>query len=450
MNEDKRTIFLNNNKITDKKYIIYWMQASQRTQYNHALEKSKKLAKKYKKPLIVFFGITDNFPDANIRHYTFMLQGLKEVKKNLEKQNISFIIQHVSPEKQIIKIARKASILLTDQGYLKIQKQWRQHVAKNIKCPMIQVESDVIVPVEVASNKEEYSAATFRPKINKKIKFFLKPEKQKNYDGKFVETDFDSINLKNISSFLKELKVDKTVKKVEEFKGGTSQAKKFLKIFLKEKIDKYSDYRNEPSKNYSSNLSPYLHFGQISPIYIAFEVKKTKKPGAKEFLEELIVRRELAINFVHFNKNYDNYKSIPSWAKETLKKHEKDKREYSYSLLELENAETHDSYWNAAQKQMTKSGKMHGYMRMYWGKKIIEWTHKPKQAFNNILYLNNKYELDGRDPNGYAGIAWCFGKHDHPWKERLIFGKIRYMNAKGLERKFNIKEYVKKNKINFF
>ncbi len=189
-------------------------------------------------------------------------------------------------------------------------------------------------------------------------------------------------------------------------------------------------------------MSPYLHFGQISPLHIALEVLKTKSPGKSAYLEELIIRRELAVNFVYYNREYDNLKCLPDWAYNTLMEHRKDKREYIYSLEEFENAETHDPYWNAAQLEMVHSGKMQGYMRMYWGKKILEWAQNPEKAYQIALKLNNRYELDGRDPNGYAGVAWCFGKHDRAWKEREIFGKVRYMNDHGLRRKFKMDSYV--------
>ena len=237
--------------------------------------------------------------------------------------------------------------------------------------------------------------------------------------------------------------IDKNVKPIDRFIGGTEQAKALLKDFLENKIKNYASQRNDPNLDSTSNLSPYLHFGQISPVFIALETMKLKK-GFEEFLEELIVRRELSMNYVYYNERYDSIKGVQNWALESLEKHRSDKREYIYSKDEFENAETHDEYWNAAQKQMVQTGKMHGYMRMYWGKKIIEWTKKPEDAFNIALFLNNKYELDGRDPNGFTGVAWCFGKHDRPWIERPIFGKIRYMNANGLKRKFNADAYAAK------
>jgi deoxyribodipyrimidine photo-lyase len=226
--------------------------------------------------------------------------------------------------------------------------------------------------------------------------------------------------------------------------GGTTEAKKRLRDFIKNKLDEYADLRNDPCLDATSNMSPYLHFGQISPLYIALKVMESEARGKESYLEELIVRRELSYNFVYYNNNYDKFSSLPPWAKNSLNCHARDKREYIYSLEEFEQAKTHDPYWNAAQKEMVLTGKMHGYMRMYWGKKILEWTRNPRQGFKMALYLNNKYELDGRDPNGFAGVAWCFGKHDRAWSERKVFGKIRYMNAAGLKRKFDADKYVER------
>jgi len=446
MIEKQRIKKLNNNCFQKNKYIIYWMQQSQRTEHNHAFEYSKQLANKHDKNLIVFFGLTDNYPDANLRHYSFMLDGLKEVQNSLEKQNIKFLIQKISPEKGIIKLCKQACIIIVDRGYLKIQKKWRNLVAKEIKCPLIQVESDSVVPVETASEKEEYSAATIRKKINNKLNDFLKPVKKIKYKKNYYETKLESLDISDKKKILSKLNIDNTVKPVEKFIGGTCQADKILKDFILNKLETYSEKKNDPNEKNTSDMSPYLHFGQISPVYIALKIKETQHKAKEGFLEELIVRRELSNNYVFYNKDYDLYEGLPNWAKKSLKKHEQDKREYTYKLEEFEKAETHDPYWNAAQKQMINTGKMHGYMRMYWGKKIIEWTKKPKDAFKIAIYLNNKYELDGRDPNAFTGVAWCFGKHDRPWTERSVFGNIRYMNSNGLKRKFNADLYSKKYK----
>ncbi|MGQ9510276.1 MAG: deoxyribodipyrimidine photo-lyase [Thermodesulfobacteriota bacterium] len=446
MIQKERIRILNQKRIRKGVYVLYWMQASQRTTYNHALEYAIAQANESRKPLVVFFGITDHFPEANERHYAFMLEGLREVKKNLTDRGIRMVILNQSPELGVLKIARKASLVIVDRGYLRIQRQWREFVAKRLECPLIQVESDAIVPIEEVSLKEEYSAATFRPKILRKLSHFLIPLEEREPLVSSLSMDLKSFEIDNIEEALATLQIDRSVGRVHSFLGGTKEALRHLEVFIQEHLDHYGERRNDPTQNAISHLSPYLHFGQISPLYIALKVKQTGSPGTEAFLEELIVRRELSINFVFYNDNYDSFKGLPQWAQKTLKAHQRDKRPYLYSMDELENGETHDPYWNAAQKEMCILGKMHGYMRMYWGKKILEWTRNPEEAYRIALTLNNKYELDGRDPNGFAGVAWCFGKHDRPWPERSIFGTVRYMNDRGLKTKFNADEYVKKIK----
>ncbi len=443
MIQKERIRALNERRVRKGKYILYWMQASQRAEYNHALEFAILKANELRQPLIVFFGITDQFPEANERHYTFMLEGLKEVKDSLKKRGIQMVIRHESPEVGALRLATRASLTVVDRGYLRIQRTWRDNVSKRMASPLFQVESDVIVPVEETSPKEEYAAATIRSKIKRKLDGFLVPLKEHEPLIDSLALDFDSFDIDDLEKAISKLRIDRSIKRVDSFHGGTKEAKSHLETFLDSKLDRFPELRNDPTLDYVSHMSPYLHFGQISPLYIALEVSKTGSPGIEAFLEELIIRRELSMNFVFYNEKYDCFEAIPDWAKKTLKNHQKDKRSSLYSLKELEGAKTHDPYWNAAQKEMLHTGKMHGYMRMYWGKKILEWTKTPEEAFRNALYLNNKYELDGRDPNGFTGVAWCFGKHDRPWGERPIFGNLRYMNDKGLKRKFDADGYVK-------
>jgi deoxyribodipyrimidine photo-lyase len=444
MIQRERIKALNEKAVQKGTYVLYWMQASQRATYNHALEYAILKANELRQPLIVFFGITDRFPEANERHYAFMLEGLRETQKSLNERNIQMVIRHVSPEKGAIRMAKKASLVVVDRGYLNIQRYWRKTAAERIDSPLIQVESDVIVPVEEASSKEEYAAATLRPKIHKKLSHFLTPLSHREPILSSLSMEFDSFEIDDPEKAISKLRIDRRVGKVDSFRGGTKEAYRHLELFLEGKLDHYPELRNDPSLDYLSHMSPYLHFGQISPIEIALKVKQTRSPGGDAFLEELIVRRELSMNFVFYNGEYDAFEALPEWAKKTLRSHQRDKRLYLYTLEQLERAETHDPYWNAAQKEMVITGKMHGYMRMYWGKKILEWSKTPEEAFRSTLYLNNKYELDGRDPNGFTGVAWCFGKHDRPWGERPVFGNLRYMNDKGLKRKFDADQYVRK------
>lgn len=439
----ERIKFLNRRETQKGIYVLYWMQASQRSEYNHALEYAILRANELRQPMIVFFGLTNQFPEANERHYSFMLEGLKEVKLSLYKRGIQMVIRRQSPEQGVISLASKASLVVVDRGYLKIQKAWREEASQKISCPLIQVETDVVVPVEEASSREEYSAATIRPKIRRKLDAFLFPLKEHEPVIPSLSLDFDSFNIDNVPEAISKLGIDRSVKAVDSYHGGTKEAKNHLEIFLEKKLDHYPELRNDPTLDYLSHMSPYLHFGQISPVYIALRAMKTKSRGGEAFLEELIIRRELSMNYVFYNKKYDSFEALPAWARRSLKLHKKDKRSYTYTLEELEIASTHDPYWNAAQKEMLIKGKMHGYMRMYWGKKILEWSKTPEEAFRIALYFNNKYELDGRDPNGFAGVAWCFGKHDRPWADRPVFGNVRYMNEKGLKRKFDADKYVK-------
>ena len=443
MVQKERIMTLNKRERKKRDYVLYWMQGSQRAEYNHALEYAILKANELCQPAIVFFGITDHFPEGNERHYTFMLEGLREVKWALEKKGIQMVVLHKSPELGAIQLAKRASLAVVDRGYLRIQKEWRNSAASRMDCPLIQAESEVIVPIEETSSKEEYSAATLRPKINMKLNHFLVPLKQTNPAVDSLSLEFDSFDIEDIGKTISKLHIDRSVKKVSSFHGGTKEAKRHLQVFLEERLDQFPELRNDPTIDYLSHMSPYLHFGQVSPLFVALKALETKSPGTEAFLEELIVRKELSMNFVFYNDTYDSFEAVPEWAKKTLRAHLKDKRPYLYRLEELEAAQTHDPYWNAAQREMVVRGKMHGYMRMYWGKKIIEWTKTPEEGLRIALYLNNKYELDGRDPNGFTGVAWCLGKHDRPWGERPIFGNVRYMNDKGLKRKFDADEYVK-------
>ncbi len=443
MIQKERIKVLNSKMVRKGQYVLYWMQASQRAECNHAMEYAILQANELRVPLLVYFGITDRFPEANERHYVFMLEGLKEVKNTLEQRGIRMVILHQSPEIGAVRLSKQASLVVVDRGYLRIQRQWREEAGQRMECPLIQVESDVVVPVEEVSSKEEYTAATIRPKIHKRLTHFLIGVEENEPLYSSLSIDMDSFEIGDIEKAISKLRIDRSVKKVDSFKGGTKEALRHLEFFLEGKLDRYPELRNDPTLDYLSNMSPYLHFGQISSLSIALKVKETKSPGVEAFLEELIIRRELSMNFVFYNNKYDSFEAIPEWAKKSLRSHQRDKRSYLYSLKELEQAKTHDPYWNAAQEEMVIKGKMHGYMRMYWGKKILEWSKTPQEAFRNALYLNNRYELDGRDPNGFTGVAWCFGKHDRPWGERPVFGNVRYMNDKGLKRKFDADRYVK-------
>jgi len=435
---------LNKKAMQRTDYVLYWMQASQRSECNHALEFAIRQANELNQPVVVYFGITDRYPEANQRHYYFMLQGIQEVQSSLKERGIRMVIGRESPGIGATRMAKRASFLVCDRGYLKLQRQWRRSAADKVDCPVIQVESDVVVPVGEASGKEEYSAATLRPKIRRQLAEYLIPLEQSLPQKSSLKLQFDSYDISDIEEVVASLDIDHSVPKAEGFRGGTGEARRHLREFIKNKLKRYPEERNDPNASCLSGMSPYLHFGQISPLEIALEVMTSGNTAKDVYLEELIVRRELSINYVFYNPEYDSFEGLPGWARKTLREHTADNRDYIYALEDLENAVTHDDYWNAAQKEMVTTGKMHGYMRMYWGKKILEWSTEPEEAYRTALYLNNKYELDGRDPNGFAGVAWCFGKHDRPWATRPIFGNIRFMSSGGLRRKFDADRYALK------
>lgn len=444
MIQPDRILPLNQREVRTGQYVLYWMQASQRAEWNHALEYAIDRANALKTPVVAAFGLTADFPEANARHYRFMLEGLQQVEKVLAGRGIRLVVRDQGPVECIARLAKDACLVVVDEGHLRVQRQWRAEVAETIACPLIEVETNVIVPVETAAEKENFSAGTFRPRICRQLDAYLVPLQHRKVHAPSLELPFKGLDLSDINQVIARLKVDRSVGPAADFTGGTDQAKRRLEEFVGRKLDDYETHRNDPNLDGTSNLSPYLHFGQISPLYIALKVGETSGSGKDAFLEELIVRRELSFNFVYYSHRYDSYECLPPWARRTLEFHRRDRREFVYPLGEFETAKTHDPYWNAAQKEMMRTGKMHGYMRMYWGKKILEWSKSPEEGFRIALHLNNKYELDGRDPNGFAGVAWCFGKHDRAWAERPVFGKVRYMNAAGLKRKFDADAYVQR------
>ena len=447
MIQPQRVQSLNDKEIRKGAYVLYWMQQSQRAECNHALEYALRQADELKLPVVVVFGITQKFPEANMRHYAFMLEGLLETRRALSRRGIQLVIKLQPPPKAALALGRDAALIVVDRGYLRLQREWRDNVGEQARCKVVQVESDVVVPVEVVSDKEEYAARTIRKKIHDNLDPFLKPLKESTPKRDSIDLKLDGLKADSVDSILGKLRIDRTVERVTSFIGGASNAERLLAEFVSGKLADYADGRNEPAKNRVSHMSPYLHFGQISPLAIALRVLKTKGAAKKHreaYIEELVVRRELSMNFCFYNPRYDSYDGLPEWARKTLAAQKRDKREYGYTLRELERGKTHDPYWNAAQKEMVLTGKMHNYMRMYWGKKILEWSATPEKAFENAIYLNNKYELDGRDPNSFTGVAWCFGKHDRPWSKRPIFGTVRYMSAGGLERKFDMEAYIRK------
>ena len=441
MNE-KRIRSLNEIDTRGRGPVVYWMSRDQRARDNWALLHAQELAAEDKKPVAVIFCLVPEFLGAAIRQYRFVIEGLKQVEQELLKKNIPFYLLLGKPGEQVSKFVRESetSLLVTDFDPLRIKKKWKEEVKRKIKVPFIEVDTHNIVPCWAASPKQEFAAYTIRNKIKRQLPEFLTDFsrlKSQNSAIKVPDNDWQKVE--------KNLKVDFSVPELKWVKPGEKEARNALKRFIARKLSRYPDERNDPNKDAVSDLSPYLHFGQIAAQRVALEVRKTGMKARDDFLEELIIRRELADNYCFYNQNYDSFQGLPEWAQKTLDEHRQDQREYLYALKRFESAQTHDDLWNAAQLEMVKRGKMHGYLRMYWAKKILEWTRSPEEAQKIALYLNDKYELDGRDPNGYVGVAWSIGGvHDRAWPSRPVFGKIRYMSYNGCRSKFNVPAYIDK------
>ena len=444
---ESRVKSLNNLNFRSGK-VAYWMSRDQRVENNWSLIYAIKKANEFNSGLEVVFCLDNNYDYLNYRNFDFMIKGLKEIESKLNNLGINLNIILGSPVNKLKEFISKEEVgyLITDFSPLKVKLSWENQLNKNIKIPFKKVDSHNIIPVWIASKKKEYAAYTIRKKINSKLDKYL--------------TDFPKLKLKKESKIIKnnwkkieDINYDKSIKPINWLEPGTTASYDLLNHFITNKLIKYPEYSNDPSKNFISHLSPYLHFGQISAQYIAISIlESSASQKAKDnFLEQLIIRRELSDNFCYYEKNYDNTKGFPDWAKKTLKEHNSDHREFNYNLKIFENAKTHDEYWNAAQKELVIKGKIHSYMRMYWAKKILEWTSDYKEAHEYAIYLNDKYSIDGRDPNGFIGVSWAIGGvHDRAFKERSVYGKVRYMSKSGLDRKYDMKNYVKNiNQSNF-
>lgn len=448
--QHERVRHLNDEGVRNGDYVLYWMQQTQRAEHNHALEYAVQKANELGRPLLVVFGLTDDYPSANARHYAFMLEGLRDAQESFTRRGIKFVVQKGAPSEVALRLGQNASMIVSDGAYLRPELSWRQRVAEEAGRRVVRVESNVVVPVELASDRRETAARTLRPKIRRHLDEYLvellPTEVEKASLGLRVE---GGIDLSDIVAVLEGMNIDKSVEPLRHlYTGGLTAAKERLEVFIEKGLDGYARHRNQPQTDHVSHMSKYLHFGHISPVYVALRIREANalREDVETYLEELIVRRELTINFCFYTSDYDSFSCIPDWARQTLKEHQVDEREHLYTREELEGARTHDPYWNAAMVEAIRTGYVHNHMRMYWGKKILEWSPSPGEAHETTLYLMDKYFLDGRDASTYANIAWVYGQHDRGFAERPVFGKVRYMSAGGLERKAKPKEYVEKVK----
>jgi deoxyribodipyrimidine photo-lyase len=423
---------------------MYWMQRAQRGVDNPALNLAVDLANAAGQTVVAVFSLTADYPGAQRRHYRFLVEGLADAEVDLAARGVPLVIRLGRPGDVVPRLAEelKASLVVGDANPLRVGVLWREEVARALKVPFHLVDADVVVPSELIPN-EEYAARTIRPKIHRVWEDYLKPIPNPDARIRWQEPPAAG-EAPDPDALMSRLHVG-GASEVPGYQGGAREALRRLDRFLDERLGRYAEDRNEPTPYATTELSAHLHFGHISPLTIALAAIAIEPPreSLNSLLEELIVRRELAVNFVARNPNYDRLEGCPEWARLTLAKHAADPRPYLYRSSELEAGETHDPLWNAAQKEMLLTGRMHNYLRMYWAKKILEWTPDAQTAFAIALDLNDRHEMDGRDPNGYTGIAWAIGgKHDRPWPERPIFGTVRFMSYESTRKKIDSAAYI--------
>jgi deoxyribodipyrimidine photo-lyase len=433
----------------DGKAVVYWMQRAERGVDNHALNCAVEVANELGLPLVVYFAGISNFPHANLRHYAFLNQGLADIEEDLTKRNISFVMRRAPDEShERLLTDVQAAICIGDENPMREPERWRRSLAEHLRIPFWTVDADVIVPSKLFP-KAQYAAYTMRPRLMKLLPDYLIPYENPHAKVAWRKPKgfFADDPRADITAGWTHL--DRSIGPVAEWTGGTHAGLERLQKFTRKLLAGYPEERSHPDVDGTSSLSPYLHFGHIGPQTIALAVRKavaadgTLADASDKFLDELVTWRELSVNFVRYSQDYDKANAAEAWAVKTIQEHAKDKRDHVYSLAQMEAAETHDALWNAAQRQMNRHGWMHGVLRMYWAKKIVEWTPDVDAAMHACVTLDDKYFLDGRDPGGYSGIAWAvLGKFDRAWGTRPIFGKRRYMSGASTGRKFDSAKYM--------
>lgn len=424
--------------------VVYLMSRDTRMADNWALVLAQQKALELKQPLVVAHTLTADWPDMKFRQYHFLINGVQPIGAKLAKVNISFTVLSDEKSRTQFLSAIQPGAVIVDFNPLEASLSWKNRLSKNLACSCYEVDAHNIVPTRIASPKQEYAAYTIRPKINKLLPDFqtaIPAVKNHPHDLEFriKPTDWQGL----ITSY-----PEQSPKAIQTFVAGERAARSMLDEFLIDNLHRYHEQRNDANAGAVSNLSPYLHFGFISAQRIAFEAQRFDDDfNARDtFLEELVIRRELSDNYCLYNEHYDSFAGFPDWAQKSLDNHRSDPREYVYSLEDFKDAKTHDPLWNAAQRELVYTGKMHGYLRMFWAKKILQWSVSPEIAQETALYLNDTYSLDGCDPNGFTGVAWSIGGvHDRPWFEREIFGQVRYMAESGCKKKFDIAAYIAKH-----
>lgn len=428
------------------RYVLYLMERALRPHGNAALEEAAARANALALPLLVVWATEPGAAEWTPRRTAFAWDGVREARNALARRGVPLLASALSPEGAASLLGRRAAVTVVDRGYLREDRRWRAAAAAEASHTFVEVEGDTVVPVETASRKAEVGARTLRGKLERHVERFLNPVAEVALARKWDHRAARSA----VPDGAAWLDPDDAgpARAATDLPGGQQEAVRRLTRFVERDLPGYAGVRARPAANRVSRMSAYLRFGQISPVEVTLAVldavrsEPRLEDDARAFLEESIVRRELALNHVWYREDYDRYETLPDWAKATLAEHAADPRTPAYDEATLEAGATHDPYWNAAMREMRLTGYLHNHMRMYWGKQILAWTPDPEAAFALAVRLNDRYFLDGHAPNGYAGVAWCFGLHDRPWPERPVFGKVRSMTIGGLERKSDPRAYL--------
>ena len=427
---------------SDARSVAYLMDRSRRTVDAPALERAAAHANRLGLPLRVAVAYDPDEPGLTPRTAAFAFGGLRDVASGLARRGVAFEVAVGDPVAVGVRLARHAALLVLDAGHLRHERAWRERLARTAGVAVEEVDADVVVPVRLASDRHETAARTFRPRVWRQVERFLAPvgpvTLERRSDRPDPPLDLPVVDPREGAAALARLPVPSGPPPIATAPSGTRAANAAVRRFLDDRFGRYVPDRQRPDRDASSGLSPYLRFGQISPRTVAARARDAAPDAAAldAFLEQLIVRRELSFNHVLFAPDvYDRYEGLPAWARATLDAHRHDPREALPSEEELEEGRTPDPDWNAAMAIMRATGGLHNHMRMYWAKRILAWSPSPEEGHARTLRLNDRWFLDGRDPNSYAGVGWAYGLHDRPWPERAVFGTVRSMTPGGLARK---------------
>jgi deoxyribodipyrimidine photo-lyase len=433
------------------KYVLYWCRWNRRVDSNHALAFAAGMANRLELPVLFFEALGCACPYANDRFHTFALEGVPHTAATLRKHGIGYAFhcaRRKTEKTPLPGLLAQAAAFVTDDYPSTLAARQYKELPESLNIPSYAVESSCVVP-PACIEARSYAAYSIRPRIQKLLPKFLAPAPVVRVRHRYrsdAPAFHTYVRPGGIAALVAECEIDHGVAPSTLHRGGRVEAERRLQRFLDDRLRRYAREKNEPSKHVNSGLSPYLHHGYISSLEVALAVRdcaREDKLVADDFLEELIVRRELAFNFAQYAGSLDSLQELPDWARETIRQHRRDRRNPLYTREQFESASTSDLLWNATQKEMLLRGTIHGYYRMYWGKKILEWSATAEDALATMIHLHDRYALDGHDPNTFGNILWCFGLHDRPWPERPVFGKIRSMTLGGMERKTDVAAYIK-------